>query len=138
MVGAYGFEIFAPASPWKVRRARSVKLDSVLDWPVSKRVPEALALAPAHTFPGSCGAVGASLPQPGDGGKDHRGAQGYYPLEVHQRLEVVVERFVREEHLHGYVHEERGAGVDEDGEPVQQGSEQRGPEDDQRYRRRQT
>src|ERR671917_1133670 len=89
------------------------------------------------TFPGSGVAVGASLPQPGDGGKYQSGAQGYDPLEVHQRLEVVVERFVREEHLNGDVNEERGAGVDEDGEPVEQGGEQRGPEDDQRYRRRQ-
>src|SRR3712207_6848985 len=45
--------------------------------------------------------------------------------------------FRSEEHLHGYVHEERGAGIDEYGEAVQQGGEQRGSEDDQRYRRRQ-
>src|ERR687889_2089653 len=81
------------------------------------------------------GALGAPLPHPGDGGKDHRSAQAYDPLDVHERLEVVVEHLVGEEHLHGYVDEERGAGVDKYGEPVKQGGEQRGPEDDQRYRR---
>src|ERR687896_236988 len=53
------------------------------------------------------------------------------------RFEVLVGEFVLEEHLDGYVDEKSSAGVDEYGEPIQQGGEQRGPEDDQRYRRRQ-
>src|SRR5215207_1059951 len=81
--------------------------------------------------------LGAPLPQPGYGGEDRGGADPYDPLDAHERLEVVVEHLVGEEHLHGYVDEERGAGVDQYGEPVQQRGEQRSPEDDQRYRRRQ-
>src|SRR5215207_3341283 len=82
------------------------------------------------------GSLAAPLPQPPDRDKDRRRGEPYDPLDARERLEVVVEHLIREEHLHGYVHEESGAGVDEYGEPVQEGGEQRGPEDDQRYRRR--
>src|SRR3712207_5894283 len=87
--------------------------------------PEPSSLGPRRCF-------AASLPQPCYGREDGGGGEAYEPLDVHERLEVVVEHLVGEEHLHGYVDEQRGSGVDQYGEPVQQRGEQRGPEDNQR------